>query len=100
TPALVAFAIATVFEIGAYYIPFLDNLLDSIATPIATIAGVLVTASVMTDVDPFWRWTLAIIAGGGAAASTQLTTAKLRLASTTTTAGFGNHILATGEVIL
>jgi hypothetical protein len=98
-PALIAFSVATVLEIGAYYIPFLDNLLDSIATPSATIAGILVTASVMADVDPMWRWTLAVIAGGGIATSTQLATTKVRLASTTTTAGLANHVLATGEAI-
>lgn len=99
TPALIAFAVATVVEIGAYYIPYLDNLLDTIAGPTAAIAGILVTASVMADVDPMWRWTLAVIAGGGVATSTQLATTKLRLASTTTTGGFGNHLLSTGEAV-
>src|SRR4051794_25500375 len=84
-PALVAFSVATVLEIGAYYIPYLDNLFDTIATPTATVAGILVTASVMADVDPMWRWIFAVIAGGGIATSTQLATAKLRLASTATT---------------
>jgi hypothetical protein len=100
TPALIAFAAATLLEVGAYYIPFLDNLLDSIAVPVATIAGILVTASVITDVDPFWRWTLAVIAGGGVAASTQLATTKLRVASSATTGGVGNSVLATIELAL
>jgi hypothetical protein len=99
TPALVAFAVATVVEIAAYYIPFLDNLLDTIAGPTAVIAGILVTASVMADVDPMWRWTLAVIAGGGIASSTQLATTKLRVASSTTTGGIGNHLLSTGEAV-
>ncbi len=99
-PALTAFAVATALEIGAYYIPFLDNLLDSIAVPAATIAGIGVSALAMTDVDPFWRWTLAIIAGGGLATSTQLATTKLRAASSVTTAGLGNSGLATIEAAL
>lgn len=98
-PALVAFAVATVFEIGAYYIPFLDNLLDTIAGPTAALAGILVTASVMADVDPLWRWTMAVIAGGGIATSTQLATTKLRLASSAATGGMGNHILSTIEAV-
>jgi hypothetical protein len=98
-PALIAFSVATVLEIAAYYIPYLDNLFDTIATPTATIAGILAAASVMADVDPMWRWTLAVIAGGGIATSTQLATAKLRLASTATTGGFGNHILSTIEAL-
>jgi len=98
--ALVAFSVATVLEIAAYYIPYLDNMLDSIAVPTATVAGILITASMVTDMDPFLRWTLAVIAGGGAAMTTQLATTKLRLASTATTGGIGNHLLSTGEVIM
>ncbi len=100
TPALIAFAVATVVEIGAYYIPLVDNFLDAIAVPVAGAAGICVAALVMTDVDPVWRWTLAIIAGGGMAASTQLATTKLRALSTATTAGFGNPVLATIEAIV
>lgn len=98
TPALIAFAVATAVEIAAYYIPYVDNLLDTIAAPVATAAGVFVAALAMTDVDPFWRWSLAIIAGGGLAASTQLASTKLRALSSATTAGFGNPVLATVEV--
>ncbi|MFS8541738.1 MAG: DUF4126 domain-containing protein, partial [Tissierellales bacterium] len=68
TPALITFSIASVLEIGAYYIPWLDNLLDTIASPAAVIAGIILTASVVTDVSPLVKWVLAIIAGGGVAA--------------------------------
>jgi hypothetical protein len=98
-PALIALSVATVLEIGAYYIPFLDNFFDTIATPTATVAGILAAASVMADVDPMWRWTLAVIAGGGIATSTQLATTKLRLASSATTGGFGNPVLSTIEAV-
>ena len=74
TPAIVAFSVATAVEIAGYYIPWVDNALDSAAVPLATAAGVFVMASVVADMDPFWRWTLAVIAGGGIAASTQLAT--------------------------
>jgi len=99
TAAVIAFSVATVAEIAAYYVPWVDNALDSVAAPLATVAGVLAMASVLTDVDPFWRWTLAVIAGGGIAATTQVTTTKARLASTLTTGGFANPILATLENI-
>src|SRR2546422_4079009 len=59
--ALIAFAVATCLEIGGYYIPWLDNLLDTIASPAAIIAGTLITASLITGVSPFLKWTLAII---------------------------------------
>ena len=97
TPAMIAFAVATAAEIAAYYIPWVDNALDSIAIPLATVAGILVTASVVTDVDPFWRWTLAVVAGGGIAASTQVATTKARAASSLTTAGIGNPVVSTAE---
>ncbi len=96
-PAMMALGVATLFEIAAYYIPWLDNVLDSAAVPIATIAGIFVTASVVADIDPFWRWTLAVIAGGGMAASTQLATTKARVVSSATTGGFANPVLATVE---
>ena len=67
TPALIAFSIATALEIGGYYVPWVDNFLDTVATPAAIVAGTIVTASMVTDVSPFLRWTLAVIAGGGIA---------------------------------
>jgi hypothetical protein len=99
-PALIVFAVATAAEIGGYYFVWLDNLLDTIAGPAAVVAGVLLTASVVTDVDPTLRWTLAIIAGGGAAATVQATTTAARLKSTVVTAGMGNVIISTVETAL
>jgi NADH:ubiquinone oxidoreductase subunit K len=98
TPALIAFGAATGIEIAAYYVPWLDNLLDSIATPAAVVAGIVVTASVVTDMDPLWRWTLAVVAGGGLAGTVQSSTTLLRAISTGTTGGLANSVLATGEL--
>jgi len=97
--ALVAFATATVIEIGAYYMPWLDNVLDVIATPAAVTAGILITAAVTPDLPPLLRWTLAILAGGGTAGVVQASTALLRLKSSLATAGVGNFVLATGELV-
>ena len=96
--ALVAFATATVLEIVAYYVPWLDNLLDTIATPAAVTAGIMVTAAATPDLPPFLRWTLAIVAGGGTAGVVQASTALLRVKSSTFTAGAGNPVVATGEL--
>jgi hypothetical protein len=98
-PAFACFLTATLLEIGAYYIPWLDNLLDSIATPAAVVAGTLVTASVVTDMSPLMKWSLALIAGGGTAGLIQSATVALRGTSSATTAGTGNWIVATGELI-
>ena len=99
TPATIIFATATVFEILAYYIPWLDNILDTVTTPAAMIAGVVATASVLTDVSPLLKWTLAIIAGGGAATVVQGATSTLRLKSSALTGGIGNPVVATVEWI-
>lgn len=96
--ALVAFATATALEIVAYYVPWLDNLLDTIATPAAVTAGIMVTAAATPDLPPFLRWTLAILAGGGTAGVVQASTALLRLKSSAFTAGTGNPLIATGEL--
>ena len=97
--ALAAFAIATGLEIAAYYTPWLDNLLDVIATPAAVLAGMVLMVAVLPDLPPALRWGLAIIAGGGAAGAIQLLTVLLRLKSTALTGGLGNPIVATGELI-
>ena len=96
--ALVALATATVLEVSAYYVPWLDNLLDTVATPTAVVAGVIAWAAVTPELSPLLRWTLAVIAGGGAAGLVQSGTALLRLHSTAFTAGLGNPVVATGEL--
>ena len=73
--ALVALATATVLEVSAYYVPWLDNLLDAMATPAAIVAGVMAWAAVTPELSPLLRWTLAIVAGGGAAGLVQSGTA-------------------------
>ena len=97
-PALIAFAVATVLEIAAYYIPRLDNLLDTIATPAAIVAGTVVTAAMITGMSPFLKWTLAVIAGGGVAGVVQGSTVFARGLSTAGTGGLANPILATVEL--
>jgi Domain of unknown function (DUF4126) len=96
--ALVAFATATILEIGAYYVPWLDNVLDTVATPAAITAGVITTAAVTPELSPLMRWTLAIIAGGGAAGVVHAGTALARLKSSALTAGAANPAVATGEL--
>jgi hypothetical protein len=97
TPALITLGVATALEITAYYVPWLDNLLDSVSTPAAVVAGIVVTASVVTGIDPYLKWSLAVIAGGGVAGAVQAATVGTRGASTLTTAGFGNPLVSTAE---
>ena len=95
--ALIILGVATIVEIFAYFIPFLDNLLDTIAVPLAAIAGTAVMIATVTDLDPTFTWALAIIAGGGTAAAIKGSTSTTRLASTTTTAGIANPVISTVE---
>lgn len=96
--SLIAFGVATVLEVTAYYVPWLDNLLDTITTPAAVVAGTIVTASMVADMSPFLKWTLAVIAGGGAAGLVQGATVATRALSTGGTGGLANPILSTAEL--
>jgi len=97
-PALVCFSVATCLEIAGYYIPWLDHLLDTLATPASIVAGTIVTASAVGDMSPFLKWTLAVIAGGGAAGLVQGATVMTRAASTATTGGLANPLVSTLEL--
>ena len=97
-PALILLGVAAVVEIIAYYIPGVDNLLDTLATPAALVAGTVVSAAVITDLPPTVKWATAVIAGGGIAGLIQSTSALLRAKSTVFTGGLGNPVIATTEL--
>ncbi len=97
--ATVAFGTATIIEVLGYYIPWLDHFLDTVATPAAIIAGTITTASMVTDLSPFLKWTLALIAGGGIAGLVQGTTVAFRGKSSVFTAGLGNPLVSTLELV-
>ena len=96
-PTLITTGIATVVEILAYYIPFVDHVLDALSVPLATIAGSVMFASQFADIGTFPQWALALIAGGGTAAAISSGFAGTRAASTATTGGLGNSVVATTE---
>ncbi len=95
--ALIIFGAATLCEIAAYYIPWVDHALDTIASPLAVIAGILISAAVLTDFDPAMKWTLAVIAGGGITGSIQLSSVLARSATTLGTGGIANPAVSTAE---
>lgn len=97
-PALIAFAVATCIEIAAYYIPLVDHLMDTVATPMAIASGTVITASLIPDTDPMLQWTVALIAGGGSAGTIQAFSGIARLASTVMTGGLGNGLISTIEL--
>ena len=97
TPAIIILGIATFAEFAAFYVPWVDNLLDALATPSAIIAGIGMTAIVMEGSDPIVQWAVAIIAGGGVSGTIQGVTVATRGLSSTLTLGMGNSVVATTE---
>ena len=99
TAGLVALGSAAVLEVGGYYIPVVDHLLDTIATPLSMVAGTLVMLTSIGADHGVPGWLLALLLGGGVSGAVQLTTVKARMVSTGTTGGLGNPIVATAELI-
>jgi hypothetical protein len=97
TSAIITFAVATLVEVFAYFIPFVDNLLDTIAIPVAGIAGSAIMLSTIGEFDPLITYSLAILAGGGTAALVKSATSTSRLASSTVTAGLANPVVSATE---
>lgn len=95
--AMLAFGVASIIEVGAYYIPWLDHALDIILAPAAAIAGTLLTASTVGDVSPFLKWSLAIVAGGGVSSLVHLGSSTVRATVSLPTAGLGNPLVSSGE---
>jgi hypothetical protein len=95
--AMVVLAVAVVVEVGAYLVPWLDNLLDTIATPAAVVAGTVLTAALLGDASPILQWVLAIVAGGGTAGVVQAGTVAARTASLVTTGGLANPAVSLTE---
>ena len=100
TWAIAIFTVATLLEIGGYFIPWIDNLLDTVATPAAIIGGIFVTsASLEGELDPSAQWTLSVIAGGGVSGVIQLGTVATRAVSTGTTGGLANPVISLIEAV-
>ena len=89
---------ASLTEITAHYIPWLDNVLDHIAMPVAVAAGTVLSASfISADWEPALKWALALLAGGGTAGIIHSGMGILRLGSTTATGGIANPVVTTAE---
>ena len=95
--AMLVFGVASLVEVGAYLIPWLDHLLDVALGPAAAIAGTLLTASTLGDTSPLMQWSLALIAGGGTASAVHMGTAAVRATVSLPTAGLANPLVSIGE---
>jgi hypothetical protein len=95
--AMLAFGVAGVLEVGAYYIPWLDHALDALLAPAAAVAGTLMTASTLGDASPLLKWSFAIIAGGGVSSMVHFGTSAVRAAVSLPTGGLGNPLVSSAE---
>jgi hypothetical protein len=96
-PVLMVVGIAALLEVGTYYIPIVDNLLDTLATPAAIGGGTVIVAALLPEMHGLLQWSTAALLGGGAAGITQGTTVLARGISTASTGGLGNPLIATSE---
>lgn len=98
TPALIGLSVAMVTEVLAAKIVMVDHFLDMIAAPMAVAAGYILTSTFMgPDVDPFFKYSFALIAGGGSAAITHTASSLMRLFTLKSTAGVANPVYSVTE---
>ena len=97
--SLIVMGSASLMEILAYKVPFLDNALDAVATPLAGLAGVTVVAITLQGTDPAIQWAFAIIAGGSTSIGIQSATVAGRGLSSVASLGVANPILSMVEDI-
>jgi hypothetical protein len=95
--AMLAFGVASILEVGAYYVPWLDHAMDALLAPAAAIAGTLMTASTLGDASPLLKWSFALIAGGGVSSLVHFGSSALRAAVSLPTGGLANPIVSSGE---
>ncbi len=96
--AIVAFAIAATLEVLIYFIPVVNDAMDVIELPLAAIAGTILTATVTSDLSPFLRWSLALMAGGTIAGGTEAIMGFTRLTSTAVAGPVGNIAVSSAEL--
>jgi len=96
--ALIMLGAASLLEVAAYYIPWLDHVLDTLASPAAIVAGVLLTAGFLPETAPWLKWSLALIVGGSVTGTVQAATLVTRTTSTALSGGLTNPVVSTGEL--
>lgn len=96
-PALIGLVIGTLIEIAAYYIPWVNDALDTIELPASVIAGTYLTGAFAADLPTLLQWSLALVAGGGMAGSINGLTGVTRLATNSATGGAATPVTSSLE---
>jgi hypothetical protein len=95
----VALGLTMTFELTTYYIPFVDDFFDILATPAAIGAGIVLAAAELGTLHGALRWLIALFIGGSIAGVIQLGTVSLRRLPLAHTATRTNLIVSTIELL-
>lgn len=96
-PALLALFVGVICELAGDKIPAVNHLLDAIQTPVRTLAGMLVSASVMVDMPTWVIALLAIIIGGGTALAVHAAKSTARVGVSAASATTANPLASALE---
>ncbi|MCY4613772.1 MAG: DUF4126 domain-containing protein [Nitrospira sp.] len=77
-PALITLSIAAVLDSIAHKVSVIDRMLVSVEAPLVAVAGTILSASMVTDMDPLLQWGLAAIAGGGSSEAIHLSKSSIK----------------------
>lgn len=94
---LLVLATATLAEVASYYVPWVDNLLDTIATPAAIGSGTVIATALLPEMNAALQWGLGFLVGGGSAGVVHGATVLTRGASTAASGGVANPAVSTAE---
>lgn len=92
TPALLALGVGVILELLGDKVPFVNHLLDMLATPLRALAGMLILAATMVDMPVWVVALLAIIVGGGVALTVHVAKSGLRAGTSAATAGAASPV--------
>ena len=96
-PTLIALSIATVFDIIGHEFPAIDDMLNVVEAPLVPIAGTILSVSMLTDMAPLLKWSLAAIAGGGSAEALHISRTFLKSILNAVTAGLSTPLVSIAE---
>ena len=97
---LAVLALASIVEICANLIPWLDNLLDVLATPTSIAAGTVLSSSCLVSFDPGLQWMLSVMSGVLITGGFQFATVGIRGLSSVFTGGCFNPIFSIIEDLI
>ena len=97
TAALAALSVATVVELAADKIPFVDHALSAVGTVTRPAAGALAAAAAFSGLDPTTAAVAGLIIGAPTALAVHSAQATTRVASTAMTGGLGNPLVSIVE---